>query len=686
MSIDPTLDPSTRRIINSNRGVTNIARIDNERYNIVRLLQKFIDLLFQHCGPLSKYAMTVNSDSAGIAFEPNVFTRDGIDILSAVECMSPLETYIKELLCYLGGRVDSAAKDGTTTSMLFGAMFLQMLLRNKIYDDELTSYMKKQYTKEVFDDILNSLVANKAIWHIDKLCKDDSSEKNAMKYAGYIAFAQAMSSSGGDIELALAMKHIYERSPRITWDFIEYYQSASESGARFSVEVDEFDSRLRCTATQEGALNSALGTEYEAEHVRCIIYPDSFSTYDTKLDQMIYYLKEVDDTDPVVLVMTHVPAQLLSALMQINEKRKNKITVWQYCAEDKLAGQALNWEMMVVNAIAGITPFTRASSDEAMSDEYTFIAEKVCWKNSYMEFYDISGIDSAASSDCLHPYYAEPSKATPYYTEVLHALFEQREMYSNGRVKNEKLVGIFTEMLNRITCLHRPKLRLGGPAHEQIANIPVVKDVQGAIMSSLKHGFLTSGVLDILWSIHEGNFNNYTQYQYQLLNFVANAFLSINNFIYYKRLISYSDTWQLINNNIDKFFSSINFTKLSGDFDDRDIDLYSNCLNTELEEKEICPGYVVKMRSLGRLSEYFKLIDDYEKMLDKKQRQLSGKEVSVSRDEMKTIEYKLSTTYPVTQPIKITEELFKRTQELLMKFSSVSEIIVYGGVVVKENN
>lgn len=682
MSIDPTLDPSTRRIINSNRGVTNIACIDNERFNIVRLLQKFIDLLFKHCGPLSKYAMTVNSDSAGIAFEPNVFTRDGIDILSAVECMSPLETYIKELLCYLGGRVDSAAKDGTTTSMLFGAMFLQMLLRNKIYDDELTSYMKKKYTKEVFDDILDSLVANKAVWHIGKLCEDDPSEKNAMKYAGYIAFCQAMSSSGGDIELALAMKHIYERSPRITWDFIEYYQSASETGARFSVEVDEFDSRLRCTATQEGALNSALGTEYEAEEVRCIIYPDSFSTYDTKLDQMIYYLKEVDDEHPVVLVMTHVPAQLLSALMQINESRKNKITVWQYCAEDKLAGQALNWEMMVVNAIAGITPFNRAISDEAMSDEYTFIAKKVCWKNSYMEFY---GTVESNDEDCLHPYYADPSKATPYYKEVLDALLAQREMYSNGRVKNEKLVGIFTEMLNRIACLHRPKLRLGGPAHEQIASMPVVKDVQGAIMSSLKHGFLTSGVLDILWSINEGTFTNYSQYQYQLLTFIANAFLSINNFIYTKRVISYSEDWSSIKNNIDKFLSSINFVKLPGNFDERDVELYSNCLSHESESKEVCSGYAVNIRTLGKLTEYFKLIDKYEEILERWTSD-DNPNLIASRISINKLEDELSTTYPVTQPIKITEELFKRTQELLMKFSSVSEIIVYGGVVVKEND
>ena len=42
----------------------------------------------------------------------------------------------------------------------------------------------------------------------------------------------------------------------------------------------------------------------------------------------------------------------------------------------------------------------------------------------------------------------------------------------------------------------------------------------------------------------------------------------------------------------------------------------------------------------------------------------------------------LGSIYPVLQPVMITEELLKRTQELLIKFLSTNKIIVYGGVVV----
>jgi hypothetical protein len=55
------------------------------------------------------------------------------------------------------------------------------------------------------------------------------------------------------------------------------------------------------------------------------------------------------------------------------------------------------------------------------------------------------------------------------------------------------------ETLNRLACVHRPTLYVGGTVHDQIANADVVQDVLGAIMSSLKHGFVINGV----WSFFD---------------------------------------------------------------------------------------------------------------------------------------------------------------------------------------
>ena len=74
------LDPSTRAVINTNFDTNNIVPMDESLPRIKTTLQKCQKILKNHCGPQSGYAMLVNNMSAGVNFEPNVFTRDGIRI------------------------------------------------------------------------------------------------------------------------------------------------------------------------------------------------------------------------------------------------------------------------------------------------------------------------------------------------------------------------------------------------------------------------------------------------------------------------------------------------------------------------------------------------------------------------------------------------------------------------------
>ena len=126
MDDNTRVDPSMRAVVNTNFDTTNIVSMEESLPQILHTLQRCQNILKDHCGPQSGYAMLVNNMSAGINFEPNVFTRDGIKILSSIEFLSPLERYIKDLLTYVGTRVDNTAKDGTTTSMLFSALFFKV--------------------------------------------------------------------------------------------------------------------------------------------------------------------------------------------------------------------------------------------------------------------------------------------------------------------------------------------------------------------------------------------------------------------------------------------------------------------------------------------------------------------------------------------------------------------------------
>ena len=74
---------------------------------------------------------------------------------------------------------------------------------------------------------------------------------------------------------------------------------------------------------------------------------------------------------------------------------------------------------------------------------------------------------------------------------------------------------------------------------------------------------------------------------------------------------------------------------------------------------------------------YLDILEQSENMLDKSLNILSD------REEYKG-QYYLTMNYPVLQPARVVYELFKRVQELLLKFSDVSEIIIRGGMLIKE--
>ena len=96
-------------------------------------LDKFIEQLTHVCGPFARNALIINSDptegsAIGSEFDMRVFLRDGKHILKNTECISPIQQYLKTAILYVGSRVDSICKDGTTTSMLFACHLLKYLL------------------------------------------------------------------------------------------------------------------------------------------------------------------------------------------------------------------------------------------------------------------------------------------------------------------------------------------------------------------------------------------------------------------------------------------------------------------------------------------------------------------------------------------------------------------------------
>ena len=628
------LDPGARVIVNTNFGTTNIVPMEESLPQIKSTLKACQDILKEHCGPQSGYAMLVNNLSAGTNFEPNVFTRDGIRILSAIEFLSPLERYIKDMLTYVGSRVDNTAKDGTTTSMLFSALFLDNILDElkKLQQCDLSFFQMNRVIDTVFSQALEHLKTY--TFDVQKLAnvanEEDVTETDKVRAAGPIALMQALSSSGGNLELALSMKEIFEKSPSVSWDFITSHHSVKETGKAFSVEVCPYDSRIQCISTLQGQMNSALNTEFEAEDAEVLVITSAIDDMSIKTDAILEYLRNADTDKPIVVVSSLIGGTITNEVFKLNLLRNKKISMWQYSSTIQRAGMTYPYELLILAAVAGATPFDFDEEADVVTDKHVFKAKKLHWHDSYLEFFDIFDGDTNG----LHPFYVDPDNATEFYKQTRIQLENQIKLYREGHKIDGKMFGLFMEMLNKLACVHRPTLRLGGPAHEQVANADVVQDVQGAIMSSLKHGFLINGPVSIkraLCDVHEE-----ITAEESSLTFTASE-REFARIIIEKMIESISVI-------ITTVHGKDNLTNISAD-----IDTYVNSLDG-------------KERSFKTFLEQSKSYDETDP-------------ASV---------HLLENCYPVLQPVTITIELLKRIRELLMKFVNTNKIVVYGGVMVKE--
>ena len=474
-------DMSERSIINSAYDITNVVPIEQEKERIVSTARKCFDILADHCGPHSDYAMLVDNNSIGLDFRPNVFTRDGIGIMKAVEFASPLQRYIKDLITYIGQRVDSMAKDGTTTAMMIASALIANVVSSRSEKNSVSLAQRQRELKEVIDRIIG--IIDSCAYETDLMDTTKVSEQEAMRRAGDIAYVQALSSSGGNRDLADAMREIFSQSPRSTWEFLSYKGSIKENDRPFSVDVDEFDFALKCMPGLNAMLQDTLGTEYIAENVRCYIYADALVDGDMRteifLGELAAVPKEVD-----VSVFVTSAGRFASRIKDLNvDRQQHPICVWEYASPEMVGGQSMAYDLMILAAQTGITPVDH-SIGMGRPLEY-FVAPKLHWYAPAMHFYDCVPTEK---DSCLHPYFAHPEQSTEYYREVLQTCQAQLDLYANGHRPDGKMEDFFRNVLNRLITVKRPTLRLGGTTHEQIANRDVAQDVQGAIMATLTHG------------------------------------------------------------------------------------------------------------------------------------------------------------------------------------------------------
>lgn len=491
---------SAKLVVNTNLGLTNVISIDDSEDIILETLETCRNILFSHCGPHARYAMLLNGYTAGEKFEPSVFTRDGIRLLSAVEFVSPIERYIQDLITYIGGRVDNFAKDGTTTSMLITAKFIQEVLSERCKFDGVSTVDVTRCINKYFTDLNKDINKYKfTVEKIAELINFDYSEADLINAASMVAYMQALSSSGGNIQLAECVREIFASSPKMAWDFISYQNNPKESDVPYSVYTPEYDIKFKASlaTASSNIFNKALGTEYEEEDVRCIIVSDGILPEAFNTIEIMQYVSNYPVDKPLMIVSPSIDPNIIREIDKLNRQRTVPIAIWQYMSDMRVRNSGLDFELRITNAICGCTPYEyRTDISEKMSDKYTFVAKRVHFFGGYIHIYDTA---PKQEGTCLHPYYVDKTKATAYYNDLREAIETQLDLYDNNARSEMQMRSYLVETLNRLACVHRPTLYVGGTVHDQVANADVVQDVLGAIMSSLKHGFFVNGI----WSFFD---------------------------------------------------------------------------------------------------------------------------------------------------------------------------------------
>lgn len=484
----PVVDPGARSVVNVNFDTSNVIKMNESGSRYIKTLDSIISLLGEYCGPFGGYAMILSNDSAGVEFEPNVFTKDGIRILSSMEFMSPMERYLKDLLCYIGKRVDDYAKDGTTTSMMLAAGFLKECLVNP-YADRKVQHQKYLNSLERAINILRNTVKDEFTVVLDDMVLEDAPMEEKMKMAGKIAYMQAMSSSGGNVKLAEVLEEVFSNTPPELWDFMTFRHNFREDTELFSMVVDEFDYRLRSVCSMPNTLDKNMGTEYMAEYPYVLVCREGLVDGSFSIHHIETWLKDIPDDKPVVIISTVVESSFINLAKMFNEHRTGKVSLWQYSPESRFSSITLPWELDILNAIND--KVSMSGFDNHFGEQNYFEARSVKWVNGYL-YIDLGLYDGTT---CLHPYLKNINEH-PNFNRVYQSLMDCIEQTDLRTEKTSaSLGGLYREMMASLIAVRKPVIYLGGPIHDQIANRDVLQDALGAAMSSIKHGFLTNGLL-----------------------------------------------------------------------------------------------------------------------------------------------------------------------------------------------
>ena len=477
MSDNQSVQPPMRTIINANLNITNIVEQEQLSEVMYRTWDELAQLLSQHCGPYSKFAIL--TDPVNPTIEPT-FTKDGIGIIRAVEYASPLQTFVKQMLSYIGAKIDQAAGDGTTSSMMLCAWTLSELLRQlqelpkqltytyhdleQAYQQFLTR-LEEYYQTEAIDD-----PSERYIFHADTTNPQEVYD---------LAFCQAYTSSHGLRELATALADWFSHTPQQAWNYLTIERTSRETTELFGFDVSDADYTIEhLDFFPKDKLQSLVGYSYRSAPDSEIViskYPLLHS--DVLLAELWAKIREaVEQERPLTVICpqgmdSYTIGELRELLQQ--HPRHQFMLIQVPCDHPELNGikalQLLLWDdcdqpWRSTTAIQVVSP-------DGLKLEVTGIYPK-----------------SEAETRLLSPFYEHPDH--PNFNRYLTLV---RKYIASS--ENNREAGLLASQITKtkqfylgLICGRKPSFYLGGSAYDNAQLVDVVIDAIISTKNGLQHG------------------------------------------------------------------------------------------------------------------------------------------------------------------------------------------------------
>jgi hypothetical protein len=639
--------------LRAHHDVTNLAKTAELDKVMTETLYMFIDQLKLICGPFSRNALVLQqehgipSNQLSTANDNRYFMRDGAHIISATECVSPVQQYLKSLIHYVGTRVDKSCKDGTTTSMIAtcSAIIQAIALKKALRSTPLFKIEKA--TAEVCDELAERMKKH-VITVEDVMSSTGCSHKQAL---GALTFIHVYTATGGDVDVATAVSEYFSTLPAAVWgESIPWRSSTVETNEfrckpvrlEYELEIDAMNITIQHN-------NHDYRKFYKSDNADVLVMYQGLNDASIATEDLFQYITSRVDSGnltPLIIMVpaldNHYSSGCIERLNAISEQYKTQILVVTYSVLNNRFNSP--WAALAITGKANVPLY-----DEKEDIEKCVIkGVEVLISYKYIKFNNlVPKDDRVPDEDLTHPGILYPDDY-PHFTDTYNRILRERELVKDAHREVVEEREEVEKAFANLSAKRGMALYLGGRTHDQKALLAVIEDAAGSAQAVATSGVITNAISRVVRECRIARTDPSTKHKSELhlliWELLERTFAMVEGTLVGTMSVQeHHDEWKTYNELMDSAYSD-KFTY---------VDLV-NLMNQ---------GSMELRSSVGAFSG---IIDPRKEI---REQVLSEWETQ---------------GYPPTQAARMTSELLGRISEVAMRAGMVEMFIVPGGAWVSD--